>query len=145
MGKKGGKIKTRFIKEPPTETNNLGKTEIEAFAKIDYPLFSFKYLQEHSIKKCKDGKFFFDFLMRLKGLSELGWKEIGVAGRHQYGMEKLPREEIKPSIPAFVTKEVPLFVFRAKGNNLPFVGVRQGKIFHVIFIETEFGDIYDHE
>lgn len=145
MGKKGGKIKTRFIKEPPAETYNLSTNEIEAFANIDYPIFGFKYLQEHSIKKCKDGKFFFDFLMRLKKLSELGWKSIDISGKHQYGMEKIPREEIKPSIPAFVTKEVPLFVFRAKGNNLPFVGVRQGKIFHVIFIETEFGDIYDHD
>lgn len=145
MGKKGGKIKNRFIKEPPVETSNLSKNEIEAFASVDYPLFGFKYLQEHSIKKCKDGKFFFDFLLRLKSLSELGWKTIDISGRHQYGMEKISREEIKPSIPAVVTKEVPLFVFRAKGNNLPFVGIRQGKIFQVIFIETEFGDIYDHE
>ena len=82
--------------------------------------------------------------MRLKTLSELGWKAIEVSGRHQYGMEKIPRGQIKPSVPSFVTKEVPLFVFRSTGGNLPFVGVRQGKIFQVIFIETEFGDIYNH-
>ena len=61
MGKKGGKINTRFIKEPDAESNNLSKGEIEAFANVDYPLFGFKYLQDQSIKKCKNGKFFFEF------------------------------------------------------------------------------------
>ena len=32
----------------------------------------------------------------------------------------------------------------AVGNNLPFIGFREGKIFHILFIETAFGDIYNH-
>lgn len=134
----------QFIKNAPQLPKSINPKDIEDMSHIDYPLFSFKYLQEHSIKKCDNSKFFFDYLMRMKKLSDLGWKAIEIDNRHGYGMEKIPRKEIKPDIPQFVTPEVPIFAFRATGSNLPFLGVRCGKIFHVIFIETNFGDIYNH-
>ena len=119
--------------------------DIDAYGKVDYPLFSFRHLQDVSLEDCNDHKFLLDFVFRLKKLSELGWKQIATSHRHSFGMEKIDRESIKPSIPSIVTPEVPLFAFRAAGNNLPFVGFRDDKIFHVLFVETSFGDIYDHE
>lgn len=119
--------------------------DIDAYSKVDYPLFSFRYLQDVSLKDCNDHKFLLDFVFRLKKLSELGWKQIATSHRHGFGMEKIDRDSIKPSIPSIVTPEVPLFAFRAAGNNLPFVGFRDDKIFHVLFVETSFGDIYHHE
>ncbi len=116
-----------------------------AYGNVDYPLFSFKHLQDVSLKSCTDSKFLLDFVFRLKKLSELGWQQIATSHRHGFGMEKIDRESIKPSIPTVVTPEVPLFAFRSAGNNLPFVGYRDDKIFHILFIETSFGDIYDHE
>lgn len=111
----------------------------------DYPIFCFKYLQEVSVKNCSDPKFFYDFLFRLKKLSELGWNEINKSARHSFGTEKMPIKSLKPDLPAVITDDVDeLTVFRANGNNLPFLGIRKSGLFHVIFIETNFGDIYNH-
>lgn len=133
-----------LIKPLPFEAQPLNKKDIESFAKIDYPLFSFRYLQHTSYTECKDLAFFPNFMRRLGKLSELGWKGINTSQRHGFGMEKLPQEMIKPQLPSIVTPEVQLFAFRATGNNLPFVGFREGKIFHILYIETSFGDIYNH-
>lgn len=145
-GKKGKNNRENFfIKKAPQLPKSINPKDIETISDINYPLFSFKHLQEDSIKECNNSSFFFKYLMRMKKLSELGWKEIEISSRHSFGMEKISREMIKPDIPSFITPEVPILAFRANGNNLPFLGVRDGKIFHVIFIETDFGDIYDHE
>lgn len=111
----------------------------------DYPIFCFKYLQNKSIKDCNNYKFFYDFLIRLQKLSELGWKEINKSNKHSYGTEKIPVKSIKPNLPSIITDDVEeLTVFRANGNNLPFLGIEKPGLFHIVFIETKFGDIYDH-
>lgn len=44
-----------------------------------------------------------------------------------------------------VTPEIEtLTVFRANGDNRPFLGLRRGVVFHIIFIEEQFNDIYEH-
>lgn len=111
----------------------------------DYPTFCFKYLSDISIKDCKNSDFFVEFLMRLRKLSELGWKEIKVSGRHSYGMEKISINDIHPQLPSCITPEVKhLHVFRATGKKLPFVGLEMQNVFRVLYIETKFGDIYTH-
>lgn len=143
--KKRNKVEgNQFIKNLPQLPQSINIKDIEYVSQIDYPLFSFKHLQEDSIKNCNESGFFFKYLMRMKKLSEVGWKRIEIEKKHGFGMEKIPREKIHPNLPDFVTPEAPIFAFRATGNNLPFLGVRCGKIFHVIFIETSFGDIYNH-
>ncbi len=134
-----------FIKDV-IESNTVSKKEIEVLSKIDHPLFSFKYLKDVSINKCKDSSFFYDFLMRLQKLSDLGWKEIRGSHRHSFGMEKIPVEDIVPhkQLPSFVTKEGDVDVFRAVGDNRTFVGLQEGKIFYIFFIEACFGDICSH-
>jgi hypothetical protein len=111
-----------------------------------YPVFCFKYLQPYSYNKCSDPEFFIEFLERLKKLGSLGWKGINTAARHSFGYEKIPKKQLKPtSFPPIITEEVKeLTVFRATGNNHPFLGIRVNDTFQVIFIETNFGDIYDH-
>lgn len=134
-----------FIKGISTN-KDITEEHIGVYESIDYPLFSFKYLQEHSIRDCKDHKFFFDFLIRLRKLSELGWEGIRTSARHSFGMEKIPRESIIPQIPNFITPDVEeLHVFRSNGNNTALVGLQIDKIFHVLFIETKHGDIYKHQ
>jgi len=119
----------------------------------EYPVFCFKYFQNHSIKKCKNVNLFLSFCERLEKLANLGWEEIGKSLCHTYGFEPIPLTELKcyDSVKKLeiVTKDVKkLLVFRYTGNNLPFLGLRGrggSNIFHIILIETEFGDIYDHE
>ena len=111
-----------------------------------YPVFCFKYLQPYSYNQCSDPSFFIDFLGRLKKLGSLGWNGINTSGRHSFGTEKIPIEQLIPAtFPPIITEEVKeLTVFRATGNNLPFLGIRLNDTFQVIFIETNFGDIYRH-
>lgn len=134
-----------FIKDV-IESNVISKKEIKSLSMIDHPLFSFKYLKDVSINKCKDSSFFYDFLMRLQKLSDLGWKEIRLSHRHSFGMEKIPVEEIIPreQLPSFVTKEGDVDVFRAVGDNRVFVGLQDGKVFYIFFIEASFGDVCPH-
>ena len=143
--KKTKKVKgNRLIKEPIAFPNNVDIQDIEHNSKIDYPLFCFKHLQTNSIKDCTKYKFYYDFIFRMKKLSELGWKEIEKSDKHSFGTEKITHDMIKQTLPPQITPEVTLYAFRANGNNLPFVGYREGNIFHIIFIEAKFGDIYDH-
>lgn len=132
-------IKQRHLQEKiPLKS----RTSLDNFN--DEPFFSFKYLQSVSFEDCMDAYFLKEFVFRLQKLSLLGWKQISVSKRHSFGMEKLPREIIKPQLPVEVTPETPLFAFRASGNNLPFIGIRKDNMFYIIFIETKFGDIYKH-
>lgn len=145
MAKKCKSPDTKYIQNIIDE-NKINVNDIKALSGIDYPLFSFRWLQNVSFCDCTDEKFFHSFLSRLQKLSELGWNGIRKAGRHQYGLEKISKSQLKPTkFPKIVTPEVEEFdVFRATGDNRPMVGLQQGKIFHVIFIEASFGDIYNH-
>ena len=130
--------------KPLVVPNGISQSELDSYGRVDYPLFGFKYLADCSFSSCRDGGFFSSFLLRLKKLSVLGWKEIALSGRHGFGMEKIPRTALNHELPSEITPEVPLFAFRAAGNNLPFVGFREGRVFHIVFIEASFGDIYNH-
>lgn len=128
--------------------NRISHKEIADLSNIDYPLFSFRHLRLNSIKKCADPQFFISFLTQLRDLSNIGWASIRQSGRHDYGMEPIPRNQIKAdlsSLSDIITPEVrKLDVFRADKDNHVFVGRQVGKVFHVFFIEAKFGDIYDH-
>ena len=132
---------SRFIKLP----SEVKKIDMHDIINGNYPIFCFKYLSEKSIKGCTDYEFYHDFLMRLKKLSILGWDEIKRSPHHSFGMEPIPINKIKPLLPPCITPDITkLHVFRATGNNLPFIGIQIQNIFRILFIETQFGDIYDH-
>lgn len=127
----------------PKKNLIVGKNKLN---RINYPVFCFKYLQSVSIENCSNGAFFYNFIARLQKLGDLGWEEIRKSHRHSFGMEKIPIEKIKPQTPLFLTPDVThLFAFRASGKNHPFLGIQEGVVFHVIFIETNFGDVYAHD
>lgn len=138
----GKKLKKGII--APDDNNVISEAEIKYISRIDYPVFSFKHLQEVSFDKCKDAKFFRGFLKRLKNYSELGWKRMATDKKHGYGWEPLSQEHIKPALPKSVTPDVDLMVLRASNDNRALVGFREWNIFHVLFIEANFNDIYNH-
>jgi len=125
---------------------NVQKNKIKVPSKndspLDYPIFCFRHLQTIP---GEDHKFYSDFVVRLKKISELSWNQVNVSSRHSFGTEKISVTQIKPQFPRFVTPEIThLTVFRANGDNRPFLGLRNGIVFHIIFLEEKFGDIYDH-
>lgn len=134
--------KNKKIKIPCAETS-IGKRNLTEVS-IDYPVFCFKYFQKECLKICSESqiKEFFD---RLQRLGELGWKEINANGRHDYGWEMLPTDQIKKKLPPFITPDIPrLMVFRYNNENYPFIAHRNGNILHILLIEANFGDVYDH-
>ena len=135
------KGKSKIIKEIDNRISINSDTEF-----IDYPVFSFKYLQEYSLKDCRDMMFLVNFLFRLQKLSELGWKEIEKSNRHSYGIEYIPIKQFKPKThPSVITPDVDkLCVFRSNGDNRSFAGIRKGNIFEIIYIEAIINDLYAH-
>jgi len=111
----------------------------------EYPAFSFKYLQTKP-KNPKDKiDFYAEFTERLHKISGLTWNELNYSNRHSFGTEKIPINKIKPQIPSFITPDIThLIAFRATGDNRPFLGIRKGNVFYIIFIEENFGDVYKH-
>lgn len=132
---------SKKIKKKNVQQNKI-KIPSEDSIELDYPIFCFRYLQ--TVPK-RDFKFYSDFIQRLKKISSLTWKQINDAGRHGFGIEKMPVDQIIPQLPKFVTPEIThLLVFRANGDNRPFLGLRRGTVFHIIFLEETFGDVYVH-
>jgi len=114
---------------------------VENNPELDYPVFCFRYLQT---TPQKDYKFYANFIERLKKLSNMSWNEINTSQRHGFGTEKMPVSQIK-SLPKFISPDVSyLTVFRAAGDNRTFLGLRVKSVFHIIFIEEKFNDIYNH-
>ena len=72
----------------------------------------------------------------------LSWNELIHHRRHGLGYEKIPKRLIKPAIPEHLDLETYL-AFRHQGN-LPFVGFRTGDVFHVLWVERRYNDLYNH-
>ncbi len=84
-----------------------------------------------------------DFAMALFRRRSMTWLQIIQADRHGLGLETIPVDRIKPDIPGqFVDADK--FVVLRYSDRLPMVGVRRGDTFHVIWVEKNYGDVYDH-
>jgi hypothetical protein len=131
------------LKHKPSQQIKITKPdEIES----EHPVFSFKHLQTKP-KNPKDKiDFYAEFTERLHKISSLTWDEIIYnAHRHSFGTEKIPIKKIKPQLPLFITPDIThLIAFRATGDNRPFLGIRKGNVFYIIFIEESFGNVYNH-
>lgn len=108
--------------------------------------FGFKDLRDISYVKAKnDSGYFVDFIQHLRKFCALNWNDIRTTQRHGLGTESIDvdslKEGAKPLVPSGLAK---LLVLRATGNNHAFLGYRDGSVFQVLFIEYNFGDIYNH-
>lgn len=129
-------MRKRLIKAEEPVENKVGQKQ--------YVSFGFDFLHDVSYTECKKSDFFIHFLQRMRKLCLLDWNEINRAQRHSFGYEKISIKSIKKDV--HITKGVDyLFAFRATGDNHVFLGFREGNVFKVVFIEAEFGDIYNHE
>lgn len=97
----------------------------------------------------RNGKFFIEFILRLKGLCKLGWREISSSQRHGFGFETIAISSLSKTAENAIRKVLSpevnkLLVFRATGDNHVFLGYRTQGIFHILLIEYQFGDAYNH-
>ena len=128
---------TKIKKHPVTNGKIDNKTE-----KV---VFDFSKLQPISYVDAKKVSFFIEYLERLKKLSTLDWKTVFTSQRHGFGTEKIPVSSLTLSARTLVPENTDkLLVFRATGDKHVFLGIQDGNVFQVIFIEANFGDIYPH-
>lgn len=83
------------------------------------------------------------FAKTLQKLASSKWKDLITAPRHGQGTELIPASQIKAPIPPQFQDQPKFMVFRYDGK-LPMAGVRVRDVFHVLWIEPEFGRLYDH-
>lgn len=131
----------KTVKKPKEDLKKIQLPNRE----IKRPSFSFRYFSDSNLKDVR-GDFMVEFLNRLKKLSELGWDQIYTSDKHGFGVEPIGQDLIKLELPEVVTKETTIQAFRASGDNRPFIGFRQkdGDVFYILYIESKFGDLYDH-
>lgn len=109
-------------------------------------VFGFSELRAYSyIDSHNDSNFYISFLDRLRKLSSIDWETANMSHRHSFGMEKMDIANITKAAKTHVPIGMEsLLVFRATGDNHVFLGYREGNVFQVIFIEYQFGDVYNH-
>jgi hypothetical protein len=93
----------------------------------------------HALDSEKQGA----FAKTLQKLASSRWKDLMLAPRRGQGSELIPANEIRASIPTQFEAEPKFMVFRYHGK-LPMAGVRVNDVYHVLWIEPEFGRLYDH-
>lgn len=107
------------------------------------PKFCLNFLRDGFDLHALDTKGQAAFAKTLQKLASMKWKEIITAGRHGHGTELIPADQIKAPIPPQFQDEAKFMVLRYDGM-LPMAGVRVQDIYHVLWIEPEFGKLYDH-
>lgn len=71
------------------------------------------------------------------------WKDIKTLPKHGLGTEKIPKNQIKGSIPSYITEDMNDFlVFRFSGMK-SMVGYREKNIFYVLWFDSDF-TLYPH-
>jgi hypothetical protein len=83
------------------------------------------------------------FAKTLQKLASSRWKDLITAPRHGQGSEFILRDQIKAPVPQRFSDEDRFLVFRYHGL-LPMAGLRVRDVFHVLWIEPEFGRLYNH-
>jgi len=71
------------------------------------------------------------------------WKEISQMPKHGYGTEKIPKNQIKATIPSFITPEVKDFQVLRYHENRPMVGYRKRDVFYILWFDHNYS-LYDH-
>jgi hypothetical protein len=108
------------------------------------PVFSFEHMRSgsgYSVDCCQQ-EHRAAVAARLFKLSQMTWLQIRQAPRHGLGTEKIDRTSIRPPLPLSLTDDVNLLAIRYNGIH-PMVGYRDGRIFHILFIDHTM-DVYPH-
>lgn len=129
-------------RKPPSRTEAPNPADGGRAPETGYPLLCLRHLQsgwgfeDATSDQCQA------FLVKWAKRASLTWTELTQHAKHGLGSEKLPKSKIKPSIPEHLETDNYL-VFRHEGN-LPFMGFRSGDVFHVLWVESRYNDLYQH-
>jgi hypothetical protein len=111
----------------------------------DYPIFCFKHLhKDFHLDKCTSLEKQ-RFLDRIVSMSQISWQVLQCSDRHKMGSEKISIDSLHCEVPHSLTSTEDvksLLAFRFDEMK-PFVGFRNGFIFHVLYIDRDF-TLYKH-
>jgi hypothetical protein len=108
------------------------------------PKFCLNFLQDGFNLHALDTEGQAAFALTLQKLASFKWKELITAPRHGCGTEHISAAQIKPKIPDKFQDQNKFLVFRYNGK-LPMAGVRVEDVYHVLWIERWYGELYDHD
>ncbi len=137
MPKNKGKKPKQIQAVLPTQTGRIDRQESTQDLP---PLFSLEHLHpSYGINVCeKDDKA--AFAERICELGKMTWRSIQASHRHSYGSEIIKSVKLpKPSC----LGDRAVLAFRYSGKK-PMVGFRDGRVLNIVWIERQFGDVYDH-
>jgi hypothetical protein len=133
------------IKKPVLNTGKKVKAPelIQRTPDTDHPVFCFRYIAKgYDLSICTNDEST-ALVKRLAALSQMTWEQIRLAHRHGMGTEKIARTSINGSMPTWATADVDYFLALRFLGKAPFVGHRQGQIFHILWIDRAF-TLYKH-
>lgn len=134
--------KKRFKATPNKKKLNIHSSE-QRSTDTQPPIFSLTHManNKYGLNNCQqiEKAAFADKLFRL---SQVKWVELQGSQKHGLGCEKIKQESIKTGIPSIITSDTNLIAFRFHGN-APMVGFRDGRIFHIIWLDRDY-TLYDH-
>ena len=140
MGRKGDGKRRR----PPKSSKATFDTDEPPDYDDSTPKFCLHHLQSgFQVSDLLDKDQQSDFALALEKRRSLTWHQLMTAPRLGLGYELMPAREIIPPIPPFFEDAGRFHVFRYCGK-LPMAGVRVNDVFHIVWIEAKFGDLYDH-
>lgn len=124
----GGKLR-----EPPKPVNHDDET----------PKFCLHYLRAGFDVQAFNPEGQAAFAKTLQKLASSQWKNLITAPRHGQGSEFIPSGSIRAPIPTQFQDQEKFLIFRYNGK-LPTAGIRVADVYHVLWIESTFGQLYDH-
>ena len=131
-------------KRQEIKTKNIDPSKI-IIKNYNYPIFCFKHLhKDYHLDKCISQEKQ-SFIEQIIYISQFSWQTLQSSPRHGIGCEKININSLKSELPNSIkfTEDINhLLAFRFY-NKMPFIGYRNGFIFHVIFIDREF-KLYKH-
>lgn len=122
----------------------LNKPSSAGSANDATPKFCLAHIVDgHCVESLPDDNKRADFALALQKRCSMTWQQITFADKHGLGLEMIDAGAIKPTVPESFSDREKFTVMRYSGL-LPMVGVRVVDTFHILWIEGDFGDVYDH-
>jgi hypothetical protein len=132
--KPSSKSGSRF--SPPSDTKTT--TSSDSYK----PIFSFTYMRYGSntcLSKC-DKKTQSSLAKKLLQLSQLTWSEILSISKKSFGCERIPYDQLKNRLPATITPDTIITVFRLS-DSARMIGFRRHNVYHIVQVSPNH-DLY---
>lgn len=106
------------------------------------PVFCLAQMRSgHSVSDCNQ-EHQAAFAVALYERAKMTWLDITLASRHGLGIEKIARSSFRVAIPPEITPDVEFISMRFHGT-APMVGYRNGRTFHILWLDADF-TVYRH-